>query len=205
MRHFFLWMSLAIVFGGIVHIAAMLVIPTLAPQSAFSRFEATMQSNIAKVLPPVTAEQSAFPFASPDVTYVLCRYDVSTTAVRFTAPTEHLYWSIGIYEPDGGNYFHLNSMQATGETTDIVLLGRGNEADLGDGVTITRATHPNGLIILRLFMRDRTMVKNLAERAAGARCSAFELEEPIDGDGDLPGPEDAKTTNLDSGKKAPAG
>ena len=204
MRQVFLWMCLAIVFGGIVHITAMLVIPTLAPQSAFSRFEATMQSNIARVLPSVSAEQSTFPFASPDVIYVLCRYDVSTSPVRFTAPTEHLYWSIGVYEPDGGNYFHLNSLQSTSETTDIVLLGRGHEADLGDGVTITRATHPNGLMILRLFMRDRTMAKNLSERAAGARCTAFEPEAPVDEDveSDVPGAEGQQTTDTSQPRSA---
>ena len=191
MRGMFLWLSVAVVLGGIVHIAAMLVIPTLAPQSAFSRFEATMQSNQARVLPPVRAGTTPFPFASPDVTYVLCRYDVSTTPVRLTASTNHLYWSLGIYEPDGGNYFHINSIQSTAEDADILLLGRGQDADLGDKVTIVKATHPSGLMILRLFMRDRSMSESLAEKAASARCEAFTPPEPEaepseDGAGETP-------------------
>jgi len=180
MRGMVLWLSVAIVLGGIVHIAAMLVIPSLAPTSAFSRFEATMRSNLARVLEPANARQMPFPFASPDVIYVLCRYDVSTTPVRLTASTDNLYWSVGIYEPDGGNYFHINSMQSTSPNADILLLGRGQDADLGNDVTIVRATHPSGLIILRLFMRDRTMVKTLKTRAAQARCSAYVPNEPDD-------------------------
>lgn len=178
MRGMVLWLSVAIVLGGIVHIAAMLVIPTLAPQSAFARFEGTMQSNLARVLAPVEARQTPFPFASPDVIYVMCRYDVSTTPVRLTASTSNLYWSVGIYEPDGGNYFHINSMQSTSPNADVLLLGRGQEADLGNEVTIARATHPNGLIILRLFMRDRTMAKSLMKRAESARCSAYTPQVP---------------------------
>jgi len=178
MRGMVLWLSVAIVLGGIVHIAAMLVIPTIAPMSAFSRFEATMQSNQARVLEPADARQMPFPFASPDVVYVLCRYDASTTPVRLTASTENLYWSVGIYEPDGGNYFHINSMQSTQPNADILLLGRGQEADLGNDVTIVRATHPSGLIILRLFMRDRTMAKTMKAKAADARCMAYIPPEP---------------------------
>jgi len=180
MRGMVLWLSVAIVLGGIVHIAAMLVIPTLAPMSAFSRFEATMQPNLARVLEPADARQMPFPFASPDVVYVLCRYDVSATPVRLTASTENLYWSVGIYEPDGGNYFHINSMQSTSPNADIILLGRGQEADLGNEVTIARATHPSGLIILRLFMRDRTMMKSMKSKATTAKCSAFVPEDTDD-------------------------
>lgn len=199
MRGMVLWLSVAIVLGGIVHIAAMLVIPTLAPQSAFVRFEATMQSNLARVLSPVEARQSPFPFASPDVIYVICRYDVSTTPVRLTAPTSNLYWSVGIYEPDGGNYFHINSMQSTSPNADVLLLGRGQEADLGNDVTLARATHPNGLIILRLFMRDRTMAQSLSKRAALARCSAYTPEppDPDTGNGDPEG--DTEGTPLATG------
>jgi len=199
MRGMVLWLSVAIVLGGIVHIAAMLVIPTLAPMSAFSRFEATMQSNQARVLEAADAKQMPFPFASPDVVYVLCRYDVSATPVRLTASTENLYWSVGVYEPDGGNYFHINSMQSTSPNADILLLGRGQEADLGNDVTIVRATHPSGLMILRLFMRDRTMVKTLKDRATAARCSAFVPEDTDEEpDATLPA-EDAVSSPLATG------
>lgn len=177
MRGMVLWLSAAIVLGGIVHIAAMLVIPTLSPQSAFSRFERTMQPNLARVLEPANAKAMPFPFASPDVIYVMCSYDVSQTPVRLTASTGNLYWSVGIYEPDGGNYFHINSTQSTSADADILLLGNGQEADLGNDVTIVRATNPSGLIILRVFMRDRTMAKSLKKQAAGARCSAYVAEE----------------------------
>jgi len=200
-RGFFAWLMVSAVLGGIVHIAAMLVIPALAPQGAFSRFETTLQSNIARSLPPAAPGAMPFPFASPDVTYVLCRYDVTTSPVRFTAPTAQLYWSVGIYEPDGGNYFHINSVQSTSPDMDIILLGRGQEADLGDAVTIARASSPNGLIILRMFMRDRTLAGLLGERAAAARCTAFTPEEPelppsVPGEtpGNAPGGEAPQTT-----------
>lgn len=196
MRGVFLWLMVAVVLGGIVHIAAMLVIPTLAPQSAFSRFESTMQPNLARVLAPAGAGQAPFPFASPDAVYVLCRYDVTNTPVRLVAPTSHLYWSVGIYEPDGGNYFHINSVQSTSENTDILLLGRNHEADLGDAVTIARATYPRGLMILRIFLRDRTMIHSIRTQAEDARCSAYVPEEPAEDIENAP--------QIDGPKKKPA-
>lgn len=196
MRGVFGWLLASVVLGGIVHIAAMLVVPTLAPQSAFSRFETTLQSNFPRVLPPAEPGRMPFPFASPDVVYTLCRFDVSTAPVRIASPTRYLYWSAGLYEPDGGNFFHINSAQSSSASADIVLLGRGQEADFGEDAVIVRATHPTGLVILRFFMRDRTMAESLVEKAEGASCSAVMPEENEQPPVPLPGtpPQEPVTT-----------
>ena len=52
MRGSVFWIGLAVILGGIVHIAAMLVIPALAPKSGYSRFEAELEPNTAVVRGP---------------------------------------------------------------------------------------------------------------------------------------------------------
>lgn len=178
MRGFLAWVMVSLLLGGIIHIAAMLVIPALAPEGAFARFETSLQSNIARALPPASPGAMPFPFASPDVTYVLCRYDVSTAPVRFTAPTGQLYWSVGLYEPDGGNFFHINSIQSPSPDLDLLVASPGQEADLGAAVIIARSDSESGLLILRMFTRDRTLTDPVGERARAARCAAYAPEEP---------------------------
>ena len=157
-----------------VHITAILVIPTLAPRSGFSRYEATLQANRAMVVPPAQPGKMPFPFASPDVLYVLCRFDVSEYPVRFSAPGQFVYWSVAVYEPDGGNYLNFNAIQAGAENVEVVVLGEGQEADEVDNATIANATHPRGLIILRMFLRDRSLAASLTQTAQAARCASIE-------------------------------
>jgi uncharacterized membrane protein len=170
------WLLVAGVLGGIVHIAAMLVIPTLAPKSGYSRYEAMLEPNVALVAGPATPGDMPFPFASPDAVYVICRYDVSQDPVHFTAQAPDIYWSLALFEPNGGNFYHINSFQAPSQNADLFLLGRGDELEAGDEGVVTRATTPRGLIVMRLHLRDRTTVQKARDIAERADCSSFEIE-----------------------------
>lgn len=169
-----LWWIIALLLAGVVHITAVLVIPTQAPGSGFSRYEASLQVNRAQVVPPAAPGKMPFPFASPDVLYVLCRFDVTKNPVRFSAPGQFVYWSLGVYEPDGGNYFNINALQAGFEDVGVVVLGEGQELDEADDTSVAKATHPRGLIILRIFLRDRSLVNPITEMAQAAKCSSIE-------------------------------
>ncbi|MHA1545105.1 MAG: DUF1254 domain-containing protein [Alphaproteobacteria bacterium] len=174
MRGSGLWWAIALLLAGVVHITAILVIPTLAPRSGFSRYEASLQANRAIVVAPARPGKMPFPFASPDVLYVLCRFDVSENPVRFSAPGHFVYWSVAVYEPDGGNYVNLNAIQAGAQDVEVVVLGQGQERDEGDDATIANATHPRGLIILRMFLRDRSLATSLTQVVQSARCESIE-------------------------------
>jgi uncharacterized membrane protein len=175
MRAGVFWLGLALILGGIVHIAAMLVIPALAPKSGYSRFETAIDVNQAVVRGPASPGEEPFPFASPDTVYVVCRYDVSQSPVRFTASLPETYWSLALTEPDGGNYYHINSMQSPTGRPDLVLLGRGQEFETSGDQSVTRASGPRGLMILRIFLRDGTLAPTMREVAARATCTPLQL------------------------------
>lgn len=176
MRGGIFWLLLALVLGGIVHIAAMLVIPALAPKSGYSRFEATLDANTAAVAGPAVPGGMPFPFASPDTLYVFCRYDVTEDPLQFTAALPETYWSLSLFEPDGGNYYYIDSVQAPTANADLILLGTGDEVDPGDRFIMTSAEHPRGLLVLRILLRDRTMIDTVRQSAEAARCEPFEVE-----------------------------
>ena len=175
MRGGLFWLAVAATLGGIVHLAAMLVIPSLAPKSAYSRFEASIEPNRATVMGPALPDDPAFPFASPDLVYVLCRYDVAERPLRFVASLPNTYWSLGLFEPDGGNFYHTNSMQSPTGQPDLVLVGRGQELETGTDLAVTEATSPRGLIMLRIFLRDRTLAPTMKRAAANASCAGFDI------------------------------
>ncbi len=175
MRDGVFWLGLAVILGGIVHIAAMLVIPALAPKSGYSRFEAAIDANVPVVRGPAAPGSEPFPYSSPDTIYVICRYDVAQDPVRFMAKLPDTYWSLALTETDGGNYYHLNSMQSPTGQPDLVLLGRGQEFEPDADQTVIQASSPRGLMILRIFLRDRTLAPSMAEAATGATCAPLEI------------------------------
>ena len=175
MRVRFFWLGLALILGGIVHIAAMLVIPALAPKSGYSRFEAAIGTNMPVVRGPAVPGAEPFPFSSPDAVYVICRYDVGQNPVRFMAALPDTYWSLALTETDGGNYYHMNSMQSPTGQPDLVLLGRGQEFEPDVDQTVTQASGPRGLMILRIFLRDRTLAPTMTAAAEGATCAPLEI------------------------------
>lgn len=176
MRGGVFWLGLAVILGGIVHIAAMLVIPALSPKSGYSRFESQIEANSAVVLGPARPDEVPFPFSSPDLVYVVCRFDVAAKPVRFTASLPNTYWSLALYEPDGGNIFHTNSMQSATANPDLVVLNRGQEYEATDVAMVTQATSPRGLVMLRIFLRDPTLADIMEAAAADANCESFDLE-----------------------------
>ena len=175
MRAGVFWLGLAVILGGIVHIAAMLVIPALAPKSGYSRIEATSEVNEPVVRGPAIPGGEPFPFSSPDTVYVICRFDVSDNPVRFTATLPLTYWSLALSETDGGNYYHTNSMQSLTGQPDLVVLSRGQEFEPTADQAVTRASGPRGLMILRIVLRDRSLEPTIKEAAAGAACAPLEI------------------------------
>ena len=169
------WLGLALILGGIVHIAAMLVIPALAPKSGYSRFEAAVDTNVPVVRGPAAPGSEPFPFSSPDTVYVVCRYDVTENPVRFMATLPDTYWSLALTETDGGNFYHMNSMQAPTGQPDLILLGRGQEFDPTVDQTVAQASGQRGLMVLRVFLRDRTLAPTMTAAAKGAICAPLEI------------------------------
>ena len=67
----------AIFTAGVVHLGAVLTLPSFSPLSAYGRLAAQTEAFSLKVLPPVSTETPSLPFADPFAALAVCRYDLS--------------------------------------------------------------------------------------------------------------------------------
>ena len=64
-----LFIVLGLVLAGLIHIVAVLALPSLAPKNRFSRFAALGPVNTVIQIPPAAPGQQPKPMMAPDVRY----------------------------------------------------------------------------------------------------------------------------------------
>lgn len=101
------WQAVAVaaVTGGIVHIAATLVIPQFARASAFQRLSAGLTANVMRVIPPASPDLNVLPFLAPDERIAVCRFDVAKGPVDIAAILPEKGWTLGLYTASGDNFY----------------------------------------------------------------------------------------------------
>ena len=72
-----LWLLGALLLGGIVHLATVLLLPNVATNDAYARVSAIAPVNSVIPVPPPTPENALMPFMDPAFATSVCRYDLS--------------------------------------------------------------------------------------------------------------------------------
>ena len=169
----------ALVSGGIIHISATLLMPRLATASAYQRLAASLPANRMRVLPPATAESQHLPFVGPDVRLAVCRFDVSTTAVTVTAMLPDRGWTLGLYTPQGDNFYVIPAQDfrrsevsftlapQTDRFLGFINLGRAADTSASE----ISVPSPQGLVVLRAPIRGRAYQAEAEAILQRAQCS----------------------------------
>ena len=107
-----LWVLGAILLGGIVHLATVLVMPGAATQDAYSRLVPLTKVNAMVQLAIPTAEASTMPFMDPAFAAAVCRYDLTAGSIKLTAPVSQAYTSVTFYTRNSVAYYAINDRAA---------------------------------------------------------------------------------------------
>jgi uncharacterized membrane protein len=172
-------LAIALVFGGIVHILATLVVPRLTMASAWHRLAPKLPVNRMVVQPLATPGTQPLPFIGPDTRFAFCRYDLSQGPMVLTATLPEKGWSIGLYSTDGDNFFSITAQEQ--RRTDVRLTltppaerllgifnwGRSVDATLSD-VVVPRV---EGLVVIRAPIRGRAYQSETEAVLGSARCT----------------------------------
>lgn len=118
-----LWIAIpaALLLAGVIHVAAVLGMPHLAPRNAWERLEKIADTNEIAVLPPATPEQQSLPLMAPDVRYAVCLFDISEGPVRLTTPILEDYWLIAFYTADGENFYTISGAELKRDKIEFVV------------------------------------------------------------------------------------
>jgi uncharacterized membrane protein len=116
-----LYIVLGLVLAGLIHIVAVLLLPSLAPRNAQARLAALGPANTMIEIPAANPGRQAMPMMAPDIRYAFCRFDLSNGPVRLKAVIPDELWLIALYTPEGDNFYSVVGADMKRTQIDIVI------------------------------------------------------------------------------------
>jgi len=172
-----LWLLGALLLGGIVHLATVLLLPSLASQDAYARVAAIAPVNSVIPVPPPTPEKAVMPFMDPAFAVSVCRYDLSTGPLKFSVPISPAYTSVSFYTRSDVPYYAINDRAAGRRVIELDLMTAAQRAEMPEDLDVTRAdrlivTSPTrtGLIVIRALVPEPGWVAAARAALASAQC-----------------------------------
>lgn len=162
MRTWPLWIAGTLMGAAIVHILAVLLLPTAIMSTAMGRMaEAISEAGAqaggeAGVLhtPPPTAASRGVVRPSPDLAYSLCLFDLANGPLLIEASVPDTYWSISAYASNTDNFFVANDTQIPGKRLRLIIAGEDDTEATPAGVPVTFSPSRKGLVLMRMLVTD---------------------------------------------------
>ena len=172
-----LWLLGALLLGGIVHLATVLLLPNVATNDAYARVSAIAPVNSVIPVPPPTPENALMPFMDPAFATSVCRYDLSRAPLKFSVPISPAYTSVSFYTRGDVAYYAINDRAAGRRVIELDLMTNAQRAELPENEDITAAdrlivTSPTttGLIVIRALTPEPGWTPAARNSLAAARC-----------------------------------
>jgi uncharacterized membrane protein len=172
-----LWVLGGTLLGGIVHLATVLILPSLASQDAYSRLAPIAPVNTVAPLPPPSAERSPIPFLDPAFAMSVCRYDLTEGPIKLLVPVSQAYTSVSFYTRSEVAYYAINDRAAGRRVIELELMTPEQRNQLPEDEEVTAADRlivesPTvvGLIVLRALSPEPSAMAVARGVLAAARC-----------------------------------
>jgi uncharacterized membrane protein len=173
-----LWILGAVVLGGIVHLATVLVMPKAATQDAYSRLAPLTPVNAVVPLAAPTADAAIMPFMDPAFAAAVCRYDLSDGPLKLSSPLSQAYTSVTFYTRTSVAYYAINDRAAGRRSIELDLMTPEQHAQVPEEEDVTAADRliiesptATGLIVLRALAPEPGLMGTARRALAGAQCT----------------------------------
>lgn len=172
-----LWLLGGLLLGGIVHLAMVLMLPSVATQDAYSRLAPLAPVNTVAAIPTPVPEKAVMPFMDPAFAFAVCRYDLSDGPLKFSVPVSQAYTSVSFYTRSELPYYAINDRAAGRRVIELDLMTSEQHNDLPDNEEITAADRlivesptATGLILLKALAPEPGLLPMAQRALAGAQC-----------------------------------
>ena len=172
-----LWILGALLLGGIVHLSTVLAMPMAATQDAYSRLAQCTPVNAVVPLAAAAAADATMPFMDPAFAVAVCRYDLSTGALKLHAPLSQAYTSVTFYTRNSVAYYAINDRAAGRRAIELDLMTAEQHAQVPEEENVTAADRliielptQRGLIVLRALAPEPSLMAMARRALANAQC-----------------------------------
>jgi uncharacterized membrane protein len=168
-----------LVLAAIVHLSAVLAMPWLAEQDAFSRLRSTVSADRSELVAAPGQEATWLPYPDPNVALATCAYTLDEGPVRVSARTGPLFQSLSLHARGGGIFFAITDRAAIRGGLDLVVMTRRqlDEAlaseDPEDPSRDVRILAPSreGLIVVRALAALPSQREEATDAAKSVSCT----------------------------------
>jgi uncharacterized membrane protein len=172
-----LWLLGGVLLGGVVHLATILILPSMATNDAYSRLAPLAPVNKVVPLPPPGPDKAAMPFMDPAFAMAVCRYDLTDAPLKFSVPISQAYTSVSFYTRSDIAYYAINDRAAGRRVIELDLMTPEQHGDVPDNEEVTAADRlivespsTTGLIVIKAFAAEPGLLAAAQTTLAAARC-----------------------------------
>jgi uncharacterized membrane protein len=174
---FLLWLLGGVLLGGVVHLATVLLLPTMATQDAYSRLTPLTPVNKVVPVPPPSPDKATMPFMDPAFAMAVCRYDLTEAPLKFSVPISQAYTSVSFYTRSDIAYYAINDRAAGRRVIELDLMTPDQHNDLPDNEEITAADRlivesptNTGLIVIKALAAEPGLLASAQNLLTSAKC-----------------------------------
>ena len=172
-----LWLLGGTLLGGVVHLATILILPSMATNDAYSRLAPLAPVNKVVPLPPPAPDRAAMPFMDPAFAMAVCRYDLSAAPLKFSVPISQAYTSVSFYTRSDIAYYAINDRAAGRRVIELDLMTAEQHSDVPDNEEVTAADRlivespgRTGLIVIKALAPEPGLLAAAQSTLAAAKC-----------------------------------
>lgn len=176
-----LYIVLALVLAGLIHIVAVLALPALAPKSGFGRLASLGPPNTMTQVPPSAPGQQVVPMMAPDVRYAFCRFDLADGPVRLNAKVANELLLIALYTPEGQNFYSVVAPDMKRPEIDLIIItGDQVVAEAGvdapessENVIVVNSPVSKGVALLRMPLTGPSRASQVERALSASSCGRY--------------------------------
>jgi len=172
-----LWLLGGVLLGGVVHLATILILPSMATNDAYSRLAPLAPVNRVVPVPPPAPDKAAMPFMDPAFAMAVCRYDLTRAPLKFSVPISQAYTSVSFYTRSDIAYYAINDRAAGRRVIELDLMTAEQHGDLPDNEELTAADRlivespsRTGLIVIKALAAEPGLLASAQSTLAAAKC-----------------------------------
>jgi uncharacterized membrane protein len=183
-----------VLLGGIVHLVAVLALPRIATQDAYSRLTPMTKLNAVTPLPATEPGNTPMPFMDPAFAVAVCRYDLSDGPIKLTVPVSQAYTSVSFYTRNEVAYYAINDRSAGRRVIELDLMTEAQHAELPEEEDVTSADRliidsptTTGLIVMKALAAEPGLMIQ-AQASLSASSCRVQTEPPAPKQAEAPPP-----------------
>ncbi|QWG20145.1 DUF1254 domain-containing protein [Bradyrhizobium sediminis] len=166
-----------VVLGAVVHLVAVLALPRIATQDAYSRLAPITKLNAVTALPLADPGNAPMPFMDPAFAIAICRYDLTSGPIKLAVPVSQAYTSVSFYTRNEVAYYAINDRSAGRKVIELDLMTEAQHAELPEEEDVTSADRliidsptATGLIVLKALAPEPGLMTQAQATLAASSC-----------------------------------